>query len=283
MLISRKVIPKLTKHFAEKGNINAVLFRSDKTIKKKLSDLKVIISFLSEVKNIEFVILKMQPMITHLGNDVDVLIRAKDVKPFLRELGKGFQISHVELNDNTRRGFKATIYLSNMELSKIDLYTYLGWIGYFFASSDELIESRRTAIFAFNNASFPVPVLPNSYALMVDILHSVFGNGYISLGDIIKLLLYLEAGFANDAKENPLLSRREIVIAMNCFLKSLKMCLVDVLSLGRCYIPLRYFLPCYIISSSKNFFINKELSPDIYRKELGNFLERICKELRYSF
>jgi hypothetical protein len=87
----RAIIPKLTKQLAEKGNINTILIGIDETVREKLNDLERIISLLSEVESeVEFAILKMQSIITHLGNDVDVLIRPKDVKHFLQRLEKRF-------------------------------------------------------------------------------------------------------------------------------------------------------------------------------------------------
>jgi hypothetical protein len=281
----RAIIPKLTKQLAEKGNINTVLIEVDETVKEKLNDLERIISFLSEVESeVEFAILKMQPIITHLGNDIDVLIRPKDVKHFLQRFEKMFRIHHIELHENIRRGFKATIHLSDMKLNQVELYTYLGWYGYFFISSDELLKSRQTAVFAFDNASFSVPVLSNTHAFIVDILHAVFGNRFISLGDLVKLLsyLYLETSFADNAEGNSFLNRREIVMAINCFVKSLRICLTDVLSSGRCYIPLRYLLHYSIISSLENFFINKELSLDVYWKELRRILNTEWRRLAKS-
>jgi hypothetical protein len=279
MPMLRTIIPKLTKHLAEKGNINAVLIRLDETVREKLNDLERIVSLLSEMKEVEFAILKMQPLITHLGNDVDVLIRAEDVKHFLQRLKKKLRIRHVELRDSTRRGFKATIYLNNMKLNQIDLYTYLGWCGYPFVPINELIRFCRTAILTLDDTSFSVPVLSNLYALVVDILHAVFGNRCISLGDIVKLYSYLETGLASDAEEISLLNRKEIVMAIDFFLKSLKMCLSNVLSFGRYYIPLRYLFPYSIISSSKNFFVNKELSLDVYWKELRRLLNTEWRRL----
>jgi len=265
------VSSKLTKHFVERGSINAILIELDKTVEKKFRDLKKIVGFLSKVMEMEFAIIKMQPIVTHLGTDIDLLIQAEDIKPFLRELKKRFRISHVELHENTRKGLKATVHLSGMKLGQIEMYTYLGWYGYSFISSEELIKFRKTAVFSFDDGGFLIPVLPNLCAFIVDVMHAIFEK-YISLGDLIKILLLPESNFTDNVEEYSLLDRREIIMVMDYFIKSLKACLKNVLSLGRCYIPLRYTFPISMIFSFKNLFINKELSSEVYWKELKRIL-----------
>jgi len=277
MPIYNVISSRLTKSFIERGNINAILAETDREVKEKLQDFKRIIGFLSEVKEVEFAVIKMQPIITHLGYDIDVLMKPEDIRPFLQRVRKRFQILHTELHEFTRRGFKVTIYLNGMKLNQIEIYTYIGWYNYFFISPEELLKFRKNAIFAFDDASFSTYVLSDLPAFIIDVMHTMFPNKYISLGDFIKILLYLERGF--DLREYSLLGGKEIIMAVNCLVKNLETCLKDILSFGRCYIPLQHTLLVSVVSTFKNFFINKELDPDIYWKELRRILNAIWRRL----
>jgi len=268
---------RLTKSFIERGNINAILAETDREVKEKLQNFKRIIGFLSEIKEMEFAVIKMQPIITHLGHDIDVLMKPEDIKPFLQRVREKFQISHAELHEFTRRGFKITVYLSGMKLNQIEIYTYIGWYNYFFIPPEELLKFHKNAIFAFDDVSFSTYVLSNIPAFIIDVLHIMFPNKYISLGDFIKILLYLRKGF--DLRERSLLGGKEIAVAINCLVKSLEACLKDILFFGRCYIPPQYSLPVSIVSTFKNFFVNKELDPDIYWKELRRILNATWRRL----
>lgn len=264
------VLPKVTKQFAEEANINTILADSDNVVKEKLSDLEKLFEFLAEVET-EFTVLKMQPVITHLGNDIDLLMHSDYVKPFLRRLGKKFKIWCIELHEGTRRGFKATIHLANMRLSQIEIYTYVGWYGYSFLPADHLNKFRKFAKFTLlDGTTLKLPILPYSYAFLVDVLHIVFGNGYISLGDIVKLLLYPNINYASYLEGIPSLITSN---AISTFMRSLKTCLIEILLNGRCYIPLRYRLPFSLLASVINLFHNKELNANtIYWMELRRTL-----------
>jgi len=274
--IARVVLPKVTKKFVEKANINAILADSDNTVKGKISDLRKLLEFLAEV-DIEFTILKMQPVITHLGNDIDLLMHSDYVKPFLRRLRKKFKTSCIELHEGTRRGFKATAHLANMRLSQIEIYTYVGWYGYSFLPADHLNKFRRFAKFTLlDGTTLQLPILPYPYAFIVDVLHMIFANRYISLGDIAKLLLYPSINYTICLEGIPSLMASN---AISTFIRSLKECLTEILLNGRCYIPLRYTLSFSWLASVDNIFHNKELDINTYWMELRRVLNVAYRRL----
>ena len=103
----------------------------------------------------------------------------------------------------------------------------------------------------------------------------MFGNMYISLGDVIKLLLYSDIDYI-DYAEKVLLGTSSIV---NFFMRCLKAILTEVLSNGRCYVPLRYMLPFSLLASINNLFHNKELNVNVYWMELRRMLNVAYRRL----
>ena len=270
MPISDVILPKLTnKRFVERANINAILINSDNDIREKFHDFSKILDFLTEV-DLEFVILKAQPLITHLGNDIDLLMHMDQVKHFIRKLEKKFRILRIELHEGTRRGFKATIHLGNMKLNQIEVYTYVGWYEYVFLPIEQVIKSYNLAkLILPNGAMYHLPLPSNFHSLAIDALHVMFGNRYISLGDLAKLLSYPPNVDYPDYTVNGML-RTGNIIAL--FIKSLKEVLPEVLSKGYSYIPLRYILTLSSLASISNMFHNKELNIKAYWWEFRRVL-----------
>jgi len=277
--------------FAEDANINLLLTYSHDRIRRKLKDLERIFSFLANISStndVSFAVIKMQPIITHVGNDIDVLVPVCKVKEFLATLKKAFMIKAVETHERTSKGFKATIHIHDIGLNQIEIYTYIGWYGYTFMELHPLENFYASATFVLGDKNIPgLAVIREPYSTYIDILHAVFGNRYITLSDVLKFILRFRWDYMKSFNElldedTPLVVR----YAVKTFMKALKSCLRELFARGRCFIPEHYMISFSFLSTANNIF-KKESLPDIatywevYWREFRRILSTIYNK-RFS-
>ncbi|MEM0240950.1 MAG: hypothetical protein QXP29_05760 [Candidatus Nezhaarchaeales archaeon] len=219
------------------SNAKCNLLASEKSraMRRRLIDLKDLLSFLEKItneENVRYALIKVQPFITHLWNDVDMLVLYKDVLNIINAARKYFGDVTV-VSRLLRSG--VTLYIKRLSL-RLDLYTAVGWRGLLaIKNSDNIMFSHFVKDnLAYCGDSYEVQVLTPELDILIQLIHAYQSENAITLADFIKTLSSTNLDFS---PVEHLFVVPPAMILQFFFRSALKM-LKELLVIGRIAIPL---------------------------------------------
>lgn len=175
--------------FLNNAGCNLLVAERSRVIKRKLVDLEDILKFLEKVTmkgNIHYALIKVQPFITHLWNDVDLLVLTKDI-PIMVDVARNY-FGNIVITSKFLKG--VTLHINKLSL-KLDLYTTVGWRGLsaIRADSDVLFNNFMSNSITCHETSYEVRTLIPELDLYIQLIHIYESELMITLMDFIKMLL----------------------------------------------------------------------------------------------
>jgi len=220
--------------FLSNAKCNLLASEKSRAIRKRLIDLKGVLSFLEKItckENVHYALIKVQPFITHLWNDADMLVLHKDVLNMINAAREYFGDVAV-VGRPSRNG--ATLYIKRLSL-RLDLYTTIGWRGLLAIKNDDSIMFSHFVKdnLAYCGDSYEVQVLTPELDILIQLIHAYQSENAITLADFIKTLSSTNLDFSS---VEHLFVVPPAMILQFFFRSALKM-LKELLVIGRIAIP----------------------------------------------
>lgn len=268
-------------HFLINAKLNLLMLHKNYYIKQKYNDFLKIATIFSKIRTVNYAIIKSQPMITHLGNDIDILMNRDDIPIMLNFLKKFFSIKRIDIHEQTLDKVKVTVYFKDMYLNQLEIYTYIGWYGLrVFNSFNILVDNikMKRLIFPEENITLVLKVLSEPADAMVQISHILVGERYLTLSDTLRLLLLHNdiKNYLNTVKDSSYLN---LQLAYGMVLSLIKNRLSDLLLQGKTLIPFRGILPISYMISFNNFVKVRNYRISTYYKELRRLLSSLYQSI----
>ncbi|MEM4005823.1 MAG: hypothetical protein QXM43_09380, partial [Desulfurococcaceae archaeon] len=161
--------------FLSNAKCNLLAFEKNQAIRRKLFDLKNVLRFLEKITSegsTHYALIKVQPFITHLWNDVDVLVSYKDVSKMINAVREYF--GDVTAVGRPLRG-GATLYIKRLSL-RLDLYTMVGWRGLLAIKNSDSIDRIMFSYLirdnlTCNGKSYEIQVLAPELDILIQLVH----------------------------------------------------------------------------------------------------------------
>jgi len=173
----------------EKVGFNLLLSSRLSNIKKKLICFTDVLHTLEDLRSeTSFGLLKVQPIVTYIENDIDILVpRKNDLRKILSVLRAR---KHLKV---FAKGFMKGITLYDIESHlKIDLYERIGWRGLYAVELESLNNHTVLEEILVSEDLFKVPVIEAHLDLLTLVIHLYESSGFIRLSDVLKLLLLMK-------------------------------------------------------------------------------------------
>lgn len=224
--------------FLSNAKCNLLAFEKNQAIRRKLFDLKNVIRFLEKITSegsTHYALIKVQPFITHLWNDVDVLVSYKDVSKMINAVREYF--GDVTAVGRPLRG-GATLYIKRLSL-RLDLYTMVGWRGLLAIKNSDSIDRIMFSYLirdnlTCNGKSYEIQVLAPELDILIQLVHIYQSENAITLADFIKVFSSINFDFSLIEKFFVVSPLMIFQFFFHTLLKRLR----ELLAIGRISIPL---------------------------------------------
>jgi hypothetical protein len=168
--------------YFENAKINLLLLHGNPKIRKKYIEFMEILKAISLLPQEGYALIKVHPFITHLGNDVDILVEKKNLEAVVKHLSRELQVESII----GKSGKGVTLLLNDMEL-RVDIYNEVGWGGLKVLDVSLASPTTRRVVRLVN--SLEISVIREDIDLAILIAHIFESEGWVTLGDLLKLLL----------------------------------------------------------------------------------------------
>jgi len=168
--------------YFENAKINLILLHGNPKIRKRYNEFIEILKAISLLPQEGYALIKVHPFITHLGNDVDILVEKKNLEAVVKHLSRELQVESII----GKSGKGVTLLLNDMEL-QVDIYNEVGWRGLKVLDISLANPTTRRVVRLVN--SLEISVIREDIDLAILIAHTFEGEGWVTLGDLLKLLL----------------------------------------------------------------------------------------------
>ncbi|MGC8988376.1 hypothetical protein [Infirmifilum sp.] len=168
--------------YFENAKINLLLLHGNPKIRKKYIEFMEILKAVSLLPQEGYALIKVHPFITHLGNDVDILVEKKNLEAVVKHLSRELQVESII----GKSGKGVTLLLNDMEL-RVDIYNEVGWGGLKVLDVSLASPTTRRVVRLVN--SLEISVIREDIDLAILIAHIFESEGWVTLGDLLKLLL----------------------------------------------------------------------------------------------
>ncbi|MEM0080142.1 MAG: hypothetical protein QXL22_03735 [Candidatus Nezhaarchaeales archaeon] len=184
--------------FLSNAKCNLLALEKSQAIRRRLIDLKDVLSFLEKItseENVRYALIKVQPFITHLWNDVDMLVLYKDVSNMINAARRYFGDVTV-VGRPSRSG--VTLYIKRLSL-RLDLYAAVGWRGLLVIknSNNVMFSHLVKDNLAYCGESYEIQVLTPELDTLIQLIHAYQSENAITLADFIKVLLSINLDFSS--------------------------------------------------------------------------------------
>ncbi len=168
--------------YFENAKINLLLLHGNPKIRKKYIEFMEILKAVSLLPQEDYALIKVHPFVAHLGNDVDILVEKKNLEAVVKHLSRELQVESII----GKSGKGVTLLLNDMEL-QVDVYNEVGWRGLKVLDLSLANPTTRRVVRLVN--SLEISVIREDIDLAILIAHTFEGEGWVTLGDLLKLLL----------------------------------------------------------------------------------------------
>ncbi|WP_434730815.1 hypothetical protein WLZ34_03940 [Thermogladius sp. KZ2Tp1] len=168
--------------YFENAKINLLLLHGNPKIRKKYIEFMEILKAISLLPQEGYALIKVHPFITHLGNDVDILVEKKNLEAVVKHLSRELQVESII----GKSGKGVTLLLNDMEL-QVDIYNEVGWRGLKVLDVSLASPTTRRVVRLVN--SLEISVIREDIDLAILIAHIFESEGWVTLGDLLKLFI----------------------------------------------------------------------------------------------
>jgi len=179
-------------HYLVRAGFNLLLADNVPGVRRKLWGFVNILSILEDLapKEEGFALIKVHPMITHIGNDVDVFVSKASLKGIIRIIAsRGLKV--LKTKGRFKKGITIRDPNSGLEL---DLYVWMGWRGLKALEVNDInYLTTLSVILVDEEHRFKVPVVDLRLDTVIQAVHIYESQGFIRLSDALKFLLMFKS------------------------------------------------------------------------------------------
>ena len=221
--------------YFENAKINLLLLHGNPKIRKKYIEFMEILKAVSLLPQEGYALIKVHPFITHLGNDVDILVEKKNLEAVVKHLSRELQVESI-----IRKPEKGvTLLVNGMEL-QIDIYNEVGWRGLKVLDVSLASPTARRVVRLVNGLE--ISVIREDIDLAILIAHTFESEGWVTLGDLLKLLLLSRMNMVAFAENAGMyLNTRRLYSYLVAMLGN-KDVISNIFQCGRARIPVKYLM-----------------------------------------
>jgi len=180
-------------HYLVRAGFNLLLADSFPSVRRKFLGFINILSILEDLASKEkgFALIKVHPMITHIGNDIDVFVSKANFKKIVQIVAsRNFKVLKTR-EKFRKKGITLRDPHSGLEL---DLYVWIGWRGLkALEVSDVNHLAMPSVVLVDDGYRFKVPVADLRLDATIQAIHIYESQGFIKLSDMLKFLLIFKS------------------------------------------------------------------------------------------
>jgi len=172
-----------------RAGFNLLLADSVPSVRRKFRGFINILSILEDFASKEegFALIKVHPMITYIGNDVDVLVSKANLERIMRVVTS----KNLKVLKSKEKFRKKGITLRDPDSGlELDLYLWIGWRGIKALEVNDVNCLAAPAIILVDEGyRFRVPIVDVRLDAIIQAIHIYESQDFIRLSDVLKFLL----------------------------------------------------------------------------------------------
>lgn len=237
---ARKKLEKKDYRYFELAELNMLLIYRNNKVRRKFGEFLEIVKAIHNMPPGSYALIKVNPFISNLGYDVDLLVDKCYVAYLIRKLKNFLPVKNV--NGKLNKGFN--IRIEGFETS-IDIYTFIGWRGLKVLDTTYCGKPLKYISEPRQLSGHTVFVINRDIDLLIQVAHLFESKGWMSLSDLLKMMILLaDRDLCGDTKPaynkylKLYLNPWEICAGIKLLLSDAMSRVEELISKGRIRIPL---------------------------------------------